>query len=101
MTPTHYLRPLLAPDSVVLIGANAAGTLGRVVCNNLQSGGYHGELFAVDPSGPKRFGRKSLRSLRALPQAVDLAVICAAPAQVPDIIADCGGRARVTIGRRP
>ncbi len=97
MTPTHYLRPLLAPDSVVLIGANAAGTLGRVVCNNLQSGGYHGELFAVDPSGAKRFGGKSFRSLRALPKAVDLAVICAAPPLVPDIIATCSGHARAAV----
>jgi len=97
MTPTHYLRPLLAPDSVVLIGANGAGTLGHVVCNNLQSGGYHGDLFAVDPTGAKRFGRKSLRSLRALPQPVDLAVICVPPALVPDVIADCSGRARAAV----
>jgi acetyltransferase len=97
MTPTHYLRPLLAPDSVVLIGTYAAGTLGRVVYDNLLEGGYRGVLFAVDPTGAKRFGRKSLRSVRALPEPVDLAVICAPPPQVPDIIADCRGNVRAAV----
>ena len=97
MTPTHYLRPLLAPNSVVFVGTYGAGTLGRVVYDNLLAGGYRGELFAVDPSGAKRFGRSSLRSLQALPRPVDLAIICAPPSQVPDVIADCRGRARAAV----
>ena len=46
----HYLRPLLAPESVALIGASAkAESLGRIVYQNLLAGGFKGELFAVNP----------------------------------------------------
>ena len=39
----HYLRPLIAPESVALIGASdRAGSLGCVVLENLLSGGFGG-----------------------------------------------------------
>jgi len=98
MTPTHYLRPLLAPKSVALIGASGGeGMLGRVVYENLLGGGFGGDLFAVDPARTAMFGRKPFRSLRGLPQVVDLAVICAPSAMVPRIVADCRGRARAAV----
>ncbi|MEO8741050.1 MAG: GNAT family N-acetyltransferase [Casimicrobiaceae bacterium] len=96
-SPNHYLRPLLAPNSVVLVGASDDGSVGRIVYENLQAGGFVGDLFAVDAAGAKRFGRKALRSLRALTIPVDLAIICAAPARVPEILADCRDRARAAV----
>ena len=43
ISPGHYLRPLLAPESVALIGASAkADSLGRIVYQNLLAGGFKG-----------------------------------------------------------
>ncbi len=43
MTPTHYLRPLLAPRSVALVGASERpGSLGRIVFENLIAGAFVG-----------------------------------------------------------
>ena len=58
ISPGHYLRPLLAPESVALIGASAkAGSLGRIVYENLLAGGFQRRAFCGQPesrhdSGP-------------------------------------------------
>ncbi len=99
MPLTHYLRPLLAPASVALIGASGrAGSLGRLVYENLLGGEFQGELFAVNPRHRRVLGRKAFASLTAIGRPVDLVVICAPAAAVAAIVAECDGRARgVTI----
>ncbi len=58
MAPSHYLRPLLAPDSVALVGASERpGSLGRVVYENMLAGEFKGELYAVNPGHAKVLGR--------------------------------------------
>ena len=81
ISPGHYLRPLLAPESVALIGASAkAESLGRIVYQNLLAGGFKGELFAVNPNHATILGRPAFPSLTAIGKPIDLAVICAPPA---------------------
>ncbi len=95
MNSTHHLRPLLAPASVALVGASGrAGSLGRIACENLVSGGFSGELHLVNPGHNRVLGRKVFRSLTAIDRMVDLAVICAPPDAVPDILTECRDRAR-------
>ena len=95
MNSTHHLRPLLAPASVALVGASGrAGSLGRIVCENLVAGGFSGELHLVNPGHNRVLGRKVFRSLTAIDRMVDLAVICAPPNAVPGILTECQGRAR-------
>jgi acetyltransferase len=87
----HYLRPLLAPRSVALVGATArAGALGAIVYRNLAAGGLRGELYAVNPKHREVFGRRAYARLSDLPQAPDLAVIVTPARTVPEIIADAG-----------
>ena len=87
MAPSHYLRPLLAPDSVALVGASERpGSLGRVVYENMLAGEFKGELYAVNPGHAKVFGRPAYASLAAIGRPIDLAVICAPPAAVPDVL---------------
>jgi GNAT superfamily N-acetyltransferase len=44
------LRPLFAPGSVAVIGVSRrTGTVGRSVLENIQAGGYAGQLYAVNP----------------------------------------------------
>src|SRR5450755_564775 len=98
MNPAHHLRPLLAPKSVALVGASGrAGSLGRIVFENLLAGGFSGELHLVNPNRNTVLGRKAFRSLRAIDRPVDLAVICAPADAVPAIITECRGRARAAV----
>ncbi len=98
MNPTHHLWPLLAPRSVALVGASSrAGSLGRVVCENLLAGGFNGQLYLVNPRHNSVLGRKAYRSLRSIDRPVDLAVICAPPRAVATIIGECRGRVRAVV----
>ena len=98
MMPVHYLRPLLAPNSVALVGASERpGSLGRIVYENLLAGAFRGEIHAVNPHHTSVLGRPAQPSMAAIPQPVDVAVICAPPAAVPAILAQCRGRARAAI----
>src|SRR5882757_6529066 len=63
----HYLQPLLAPDSVALVGASERpGSLGRIVYENLLGGGFTGELFAVNPHHRKILARAARPTLAAI-----------------------------------
>jgi acetyltransferase len=89
------LRPLLAPESVALIGASARmASLGRIVFQNLLAGAFKGELFAVNPNHATILDRPAFPSLTAIGRPVDLAVICAPPAAVPAIVDEMRQRAR-------
>ena len=95
MTPTHYLRPLFAPESVAVIGASARlGSLGRIVYENMLATQFRGELYAINPNHATVLGERSYAALAAIGRPVDLAVICAPPATVPSIIAEGRGRMR-------
>jgi acetyltransferase len=98
MNPAHHLRPLLAPKSVALVGASGrAGSLGRIVCENLLAGGFSGELYLVNPNRNTVLGRRVFRSLRSIDRPVDLAVICAPPDAVPDVISECRDHVRAAV----
>ena len=84
----HYLRPLLAPRSVALVGASERpGSLGRIVYENLLAGEFAGELYAVNPNHQRIFARPAFASLDAIGTGVDLAVIASPPDTVAGILA--------------
>ncbi|MFO1316451.1 MAG: GNAT family N-acetyltransferase [Burkholderiales bacterium] len=85
----HYLSPLLAPKSVALVGASdRTGSLGRTVFENLLSGQFAGDIYAVNPNHRRVFGRRAYTSLAAIGKPVDLAIIATPPAPIPDILDD-------------
>lgn len=91
----HYLRPLLAPLSVAVVGASEKpGTLGRVVFENLLEGGFKGEIHAVNPNHRRVLGKKCYSSLAAIDKPVELALIGVPCAAVPTVL-DEGARAGV------
>jgi acyl-CoA synthetase (NDP forming)/GNAT superfamily N-acetyltransferase len=87
------LRYLLAPRSIAVIGASRRpGTAGRAVLHNIVTGGFTGNIYAVD-SGPQHLeGVPCVASVADLPEAVDLAVIAVPAAAVPKVAAACGRR---------
>ena len=87
------LRHVLAPESVVVIGASRRrGTVGRAILDNIRAGGYAGRLYAVNPRARQIAGERCLPSVLDLPEAVDLAVIAVPAAAVLQVAEQCGQR---------
>ncbi len=84
---------LLAPRSVVLIGAsNRPGRLGHIIARNLLRGRFAGPLWFVNPKRPIFDGLASYARVTDLPETPDLAVIATPPATIPDIVAQLGSK---------
>jgi acetyltransferase len=76
---------------VALLGASEReGSLGRIVWRNLEAGGLHGELYAVNPKHRTVFGKPAYPSLSKLPAKPDLIVVATPARTVPGIIAEAG-----------
>lgn len=85
----HPLVPLLMPASIAVVGASEdPASVGAALMRNLRAG-FSGPVFAVHP---RHATRSACRSVRELPQAVDLAVIATRAESIPQIIEDCGVR---------
>lgn len=90
---TRNLDHLIAPRSIVLVGASARpGTVGGAVTRNLLAGGFKGEIHLVNLRGGEIKGRPIRRSLFELPTEADLAVIMTPAGTVPDLIHELGRR---------
>src|SRR5208282_5826189 len=89
-TPQKYsLDAMFSPASVAVIGATSrAGTVGRTVLENLLRDTFRGKVFAVNAKHEEVLGRKAYKSIRDVPQPVDLAVIATPAATVTQIIAE-------------
>ena len=90
---TASLRHVLAPESVVVIGASRKrGTVGRAILDNIRTGGYAGRLYVVNPRARQVSGVHCLSSVLDLPEPADLAVIAVPAAAVLDVAEQCGQR---------
>jgi predicted CoA-binding protein len=90
---TASLRHVLAPESVVVIGASRLrGTVGRAILDNIRTGGYIGRLYVVNPRARQVSGEHCLASVLDLPEPADLAVIAVPAAAVLDVAQQCGQR---------
>ena len=87
---SHPLDPIFAPRSVALIGASETpGSVGRTIFQNLGRGGFQGVVYPVNPKRNSVLSVRAYPSLSALPEKVDLAVICTPAKTVPGIIQEC------------
>ncbi len=90
---TRNLDKLMAPRSVVAIGASARpGSVGAAVTRNLLDGGFKGEVRLVNLKGGEIAGRPVLKNLAALASPADLAVVMTPPETVPGVIEELGRR---------
>ncbi|MFW6102904.1 MAG: CoA-binding protein, partial [Chloroflexota bacterium] len=72
----HKLKYMFRPESVAVVGASEDTTKwGFGVLNNIKTGGFAGRVYAVNPNADTVLGIKSYKTLRDLPEAVDLAFI--------------------------
>jgi acyl-CoA synthetase (NDP forming)/GNAT superfamily N-acetyltransferase len=87
------LRHLLAPESVVVIGASRRReAIGRVILENIRGGGYAGRLYMVNPRARQIDGDRCLASVLDLPEPADLAVIAVPAPAVLGVAEQCGRR---------
>jgi acyl-CoA synthetase (NDP forming)/GNAT superfamily N-acetyltransferase len=87
------LRHVFRPDSVAVVGAGRrAGTVGRAILHNVVTGGYQGQVYAVNPHATRVEGVRCLPSVTTLPEPVDLAVIAVPPRAAPAVADECGRR---------
>src|SRR6516165_10487806 len=86
----HPLDAIFAPKVIAVIGATEnAGSVGRTVFQNLGRGGFDGVVYPVNPKRSSVLCVKAYPSISALPEKVDLAVICTPAKTVPGIIHEC------------
>ena len=79
--------------SVTVIGASRRpGSVGRVILQNIITGGFPGPVYPVNPHAAELDGIRCLPSAAALPDHVDLAVIAVPAGAVLGIAGECGRR---------
>ncbi len=88
--PKYGLDAMFTPASVAVIGAtDRPGTVGRTVLENLLHGRFKGKVYAVNAKREEVLGVKAYKSIRDIPQPVDLAVVATPAATVPPLIGEC------------
>lgn len=81
-----YLRKLLTPSRVAVVGASEKEGFGGDTCRNILA---YADTTRVDFINPKRdmvFGKKCWPSLADLPEPIDLVIICTPQKTVEDIL---------------
>jgi acetyltransferase len=85
------LEKFFRPERIALIrsGRENDGVLTSIV-RNVSSSGFAGEVYIVDRERKPIQGFESFPCVAKLPNAADLAVVCAPAAEVPQIVRECG-----------
>ncbi len=85
--PPPAIRSLFYPRSVAFIGASAQmGKWGHMLLCNTISGGYQGEVYAVNPKGGVIAGKSAFKTIAEIPGEVDLAVVTVPAAGIMNLI---------------
>lgn len=89
--PVRNLDKIFKPRRIAVIGATDDHTKpGHTVLLNLKQAGFQGEVYPVNSHREAVQGIRAYKSVQALPQPADLAVICTPAATVPEIVRQCG-----------
>ena len=93
----NRLDPLLKPKSMAFVGASTrVGMPGNGLIKSVKLCGYSGAVYPVNPKYEDIEGLRCYPSLAALPEAVDLAVLCVNARLLEDAVKDaiaCKARA--------
>src|SRR5512146_499743 len=86
----HPLDAIFKPQSVAVVGATERqGSVGRTILWNLLSTPFGGTVYPINPNRGSVLGIKAYRSLAAVPERVQLAVIVTPADTVPEVIREC------------
>jgi acetyltransferase len=92
---------MFAPKSVAVIGATDRGnSVGRTLLQNLLVGKLHGKIYAINPRREKVLDLPCHKTIAAIPEKIDLAIIVTPAPTVSAVVGECidaGVRAAVVI----
>lgn len=86
------LKKLLAPRSVAIVGASEKEGFGGDTCRNVLSYADCDRVYFVNPKRDAVLGKKCWPSLEALPEDIDLVVVCTPQKTVEDILRQAAAR---------
>ena len=105
MHKSAYLRALLTPASIAVVGASGRpGSMGRILFENLMGGGFAGPIYAVNPNHRRVLARRSYASVAAIGKPIDLVIVATPSAVVPDVVGDAariGAKAAIIMSIAP
>ena len=93
MNDHNRFHNFLEPRNVAIIGASPQrGNPRNTVVRNLLKHGFEGGIFPISPTHAEIEGLKAYKSVRDVPEAVDVALVITPAKTVPGIIAECGAQ---------
>jgi acetyl coenzyme A synthetase (ADP forming)-like protein len=85
------LDPVLSPRSIAVVGASRSpNTIGHQILANLVKYGYTGTVFPVNPNAAAVHAIKAWRSMSAIPDPVDMALVCVPKDLVAQVAMEAG-----------
>ena len=73
----EFMEMFFTPQSVAVVGASSTpGKIGNSVLDSLAKHDYKGKVFPINPGAKKILGLKCYPSLEAIPEKVDVVVVC-------------------------
>lgn len=88
---TRSLDPTLSPKSIAVVGTSRSPTtIGHQILANLVNYGFTGTVYPVNPSAASIHSIKAWPSVTAIPDPVDMAVVCVPKAHVAGVAEECG-----------
>ncbi len=87
----NELNQIFRPKSIAVIGAsNTPGKIGYSVLNNLIKGGFHGDIYPINPQASEILGIRAYPSVTDVPGRIDTAVVTIPAKFVLEAIEECG-----------
>jgi acyl-CoA synthetase (NDP forming) len=91
----NLFHRLFSPRSLAIVGISRtySGLGGQFFLRNLKRAGYAGRIFPINPAAAEIGGLPAFPNIAALPEAVDLAIVCVPAQAVPQTLEDCARKA--------
>lgn len=85
------LNKFFRPNSIAVIGsADADETVSAAILHNLAASGFGGQVYVVASGNNQVSGFETVDRVDQLPEPVDLALVCGAAREVPEVVRECG-----------
>jgi len=83
---------MFSPESLAIIGISrtSGGLGGQFFLKNLQRAGFPGRVYLIHPAAREISGMPAYPNISALPEVVDLIIVCVPASFVPSVLEECG-----------
>jgi acyl-CoA synthetase (NDP forming) len=87
----EYFESMFHPKNIAIVGISKtySGLGGQFFLRNLQRAEFPGKIYLINPAAGEISGMKAYPSISALPEAVDLAIVCVPAQFVPPVLEEC------------